>query len=284
MDGLAFVEGKTIDLKDARVPLLDRGFLLGDGLFETLRTVNGAVFRLDDHAARIAGGLEAIGLDPALEGLFREAVTDLVASGREAFGDELYVRVNMTTGVMEDIAGDGQGVSVTGVCKKFKPYPMQYYSRGVHLVLSRQRLHSASPLAGVKTLSFMPYVAARREAMAATAHDGVLRNEHDRIVEATTSNLFARSNDTVYAPGRAEGAVAGITRDIVLDLVEDTGLEVVERLEEQALESAAEAWVTNTTGGVVPVTKYNDRPIGGGGKGDFATRLGHAYEDLVRGR
>lgn len=283
-EGLGYVDGKVMDLAKATIPLNDRGYLLGDGVFETLRTVNGKVFRLGDHAARLRSALKAIGLDEPVEQEFHSAVQALVKAGRVAFGDELYLRVNISTGPMGDIAGFERGIMVTGLCSKFKPYPMQYYSGGVHLITSRQRKDTRSPLASVKSLSFLPYVAARREALTATVHDAILLNEHGRVAEATTSNVFARGrDDVVYSPGAAEGAVAGVTRSVVLDLVRDAGLAVVERLTVEDLHKAREAWLTNTTGGIVPVTRFDDRPIGNGKKDNLTARLGRSFETLLRG-
>lgn len=281
--GLGYVDGKVMDLAKATIPLNDRGYLLGDGVFETLRTVNGKVFRLDDHAARLRQSLKAIGLDEPVEKEFRAAVQALAKKGIQAYGGEVYLRVNISTGPMGDIAGGDRGIMVTGLCRKFKPYPMQYYSNGVHVITSRQRKDSRSPLSSVKTLSFLPYVAARREALTATAHDALLLNEHGRVAEASTSNLFARGkDDVVYAPGPAEGAVGGVTRTVLLDLVADAGFKVVEQLPVATLVAAREAWLTNTTGGVVPLTRFDDRAIGNGKKGNLTARLSHAFEALLR--
>lgn len=280
--GIAYLDGRTQDLATATVPLNDRGFLLGDGVFETLRTSNGRVFRLDRHAERMEAGLRAVGLDGDLVGEFRQAVAALVQGGAQAFGGELYVRVMVSTGPMEDFLETNRGVSVTGMAKKFKPYPMQYYSQGVDLVTSRERKDSRSALAAVKTLSFLPYVTARREAHAATAHDALLLNEHGRVAEATTSNVFALHAGTVHAPGAAEGAIPGVTRGAVLDLVRDAGFPVEERLDVATLRSAEEAWLTNTTGGIVPVRQVDEQRVGGG-RGELAARLGHALEAAIRG-
>jgi branched-chain amino acid aminotransferase len=283
-EGLGYVDGEVMDLAKATIPLNDRGYLLGDGVFETLRTVNGRVFRLDDHAARLRRSLRAIGLDEPVEDEFRAAVRALSREGHRLYGGELYLRVNISTGPMGDIAGnEDRGVMVTGLCRKFKPYPMQHYSRGVHLITSRQRKFSRSPLSSVKSLSFLPHVAARREAYTATVHDAILLNEHGRVAEATTSNVFARKGDTVYAPGESEGAVPGVTRAVVLELVRDAGLEVVEELPVETLRAAREAWLTNTTGGIVPFTRFDDRPIGNGEKDNLTARLGRAFETLLRG-
>jgi len=280
---LAFIDGKVMDLAKASVPLNDRGYLLGDGVFETMRTSNGRVFRLDDHAERMKRGLRAINLDASLEGEFRDAVKSLVTAGKKAFGGELYVRVMVTTGPMEDVLGTGRGVTVTGLCKKFKPYPMQYYSTGIQLVLSRQRKDTRSPLSAVKTLSFLPYVAARRDAHGQTAHDAILLNEHDRVAEASTSNVFALKDGVVYAPGESEGAIPGVTRHAVLELVEDASLDVREQLTLPDLKKAEEVWLTNTTGGIVPVTRFADKPVGSGRKGDLTAQLSHALEAELRG-
>ncbi len=282
-EGIAFIDGTIMDLARATVPLNDRGYLLGDGVFETLRTSNGRIFRLDDHAARMKKGLRAINLDAALEGEFRTAVKALVSAGRKAFGGELYVRVMVTTGPMEDVLGTGRGVTVTGLCKKFKPYPMQYYSNGIQLVVSRQRKDSRSPLSAVKTLSFLPYVAARRDAHALTAHDAILLNEHERVAEASTSNIFALKDGVIFAPGEKEGAIPGVTRHAVLELVEEAGLECREQLTLADLKRADEVWLTNTTGGIVPVTRFADRSVGNGKKGELTAQLSHALEAEIRG-
>ncbi|MFA5944136.1 MAG: aminotransferase class IV [Candidatus Thermoplasmatota archaeon] len=282
-EGLGYIDGKVLDLAKATIPLNDRGYLLGDGVFETLRTCNGKVFQLDAHADRLRGSLKAIGLDEPVEKEFRSAVQALAREGHKTLGDELYLRVNISTGPMGDIVGTDRGITVTGLCRKFKPYPMQYYSHGIHVITSRQRKDSRNPLSTVKSLSFLPHVAARREAHAVTAHDALLLNEHGRVAEATTSNVFACVGDTVHAPGPAEGAVAGVTRAVVLDLVRDAGLEVVESLTVEDLHNARQAWLTNTTGGIVPVTRFDDQVLGNGTKHNLTAKLGKAFETLLRG-
>lgn len=282
LEGLGYVDGKVMDLAKATVPLNDRGYLLGDGVFETLRVANGRVFRPQGHSSRLKAGLKVIGLEDDVEADYQAAVKALVKEGVKAFGDDLYVRVNVSTGPMGDIAGTERGVTVTGIAKKFKPYPMQYYANGVQVIVSKQRKDSRSPASAHKTLSYLPHVIARREALSATAHDAVLLNEKGRVAECSTSNVFARKGDKVYSPGAKEGACPGITRDVVLELLADHGFDVVRSMTLAQLRGAKEAWLTNTTGGVVPITRLGDRPIGNGKKGDLTAQLSHAFEALVR--
>ena len=281
-EALAYVDGDIVDLAKAKVPLNDRGYLLGDGIFETLRVANGRIFRPQGHNKRLRAGLKVIGLEESVESDYQAAVKALVGAGLRTFGDDLYVRVNISTGPMGDIAGTDRGLLVTGVVKKFKPYPMQYYSNGVEVIVSKQRKDSRSPISAHKTLSYLPHVIARREAHSQTAHDAILLNEKGRVAECSTSNVFARKGDKVFAPGAKEGACPGITRDVVLELLADHGFEVVRSMTLAQLRSAKEAWLTNTTGGVVPITRLDDRPIGNGKKGDLTAQLSHAFEALVR--
>ncbi|MEK6976143.1 MAG: aminotransferase class IV [Candidatus Thermoplasmatota archaeon] len=281
-EALAYVDGDIVDLAKARVPLNDRGYLLGDGIFETLRVANGRVFRPEGHSQRLRGGLRVIGLDESVEADYQAAVKALLKHGVRAFGDDLYLRVNVSTGPMGDIAGTDRGLLVTGIVKKFKPYPMQYYSHGIQVIVSKQRKDSRSPVSGHKTLSYLPHVIARREAHSQTAHDALLLNENGRVAECSTSNVFALKGDKVYAPGAKEGACPGITRDVVLDLLADHDFEVVQAMTLAQMRSAKEAWLTNTTGGIVPITRLGDKPIGNGKKGELTAQLSHAFEALVR--
>jgi branched-chain amino acid aminotransferase len=160
---------------------------------------------------------------------------------------------------------------------------MQYYSNGVDVITSKQRKDSRSPISSVKTLSFLPYIAARREAHTAIVHDALLLNEADRIAEASTSNIFALHEGQVYAPGEEEGAIPGVTRGAVLDLLEGRGLRIRERLTTTTLHKAEEAWLTNTTGGIVPIKTFQDRPIGAGGRGKLTAELSRLLEAQIRG-
>lgn len=281
--GIAYVDGKVMDLAEARVPLLDRGYLLGDGVFETLRTANGHVFRQAQHEARLLKGLKVVNLEGEIVDEFRAAVDAMVREGTRLYGSELYLRFMVTTGPQEDVLESGRGITTTAMAKKFKPYPMQYYSHGVQVVVSKaSRKDSRSPLARVKSLSYLPHVIARREALSLTAHDAILLNEHGRVAEASTSNVFAVVDGRVHAPGEEEGAVAGVMRGAVLEAVAEAGLEVVERLTLDEAARATEMWLTNTTGGIVPVTRFGDDPVGAGLKGDLTTQLSHAIEAELR--
>ncbi len=276
--GLAYIDSRVVPLDEARIPIMDRGYLLGDGVFETLRVAQGNVFMAAEHRARLETGLRAIGLDPELVGAYDQAVESLVAAGGDAFGPDLYIRVNVTGGAMLDVA-DGDNPAVTGICRPFQPYPMKLYAQGARCILAGRK-DRLDPLAVVKSLSFLPYVVARRQAQAVAAHDAIMLNDEGRVAEATTSNVFAVIDGTVYAPGADEGALDGVTRQAVLSLVAEAGADVETRIDADALLHADEVFLTNTTGGVVPVARIGDHVISEG-KGPMTTSLGVALDRLV---
>ncbi len=277
MDPIAWNGREIVPLAKATVPLADRGHLLGDGIFETLRGHKGSVFRLDAHLERMRRGLVAIGLDARLADDAAQVIHDLTEA---ASAEDVYLRVQVSTGPSEEIASD-EGARVTGICKRFRPYPMTHYQRGVRTIFSSIRKTTTDPLANVKSLSFLPYVVARRQALGEAAHDALLRNEHGRIAEATTSNVFALQSDALHAPGSAEGALDGVTRQLILELAEDTGLDVVESLDKATLTGAQEVLLSNTIGGVIPVTRIDGKPVGTGKVGEFAKRMGRAVDEAV---
>lgn len=280
MDGHAWTNGRIQPLRDATVPLLDRGHLLGDGVFETIRVSGGQPFRLPAHMHRMRSGLTDMGLESAFADQAAEAVEALIA--HHETGPDLYVRVQVTSGTGAEIAGEGD-VHVSAIARRFRPYPMRHYQRGIRLVTSYHRKDSRDPLAGVKSLSFANHTTARRSAIAKGAHDAILVNEHDRVAEATTSNVFAILGDQIHAPGRTEGGLDGVTRTAVLELVDDVGYAVQDALTLEQMALADEVWLTNTIGGVVPATQWNGAPIGSGEPGPLGRRMGAALEAMVRG-
>ncbi len=228
MDALAHVDGRILPLSQARIPLDDRGHLLGDGLFETMRVHHGAVVARALHLQRLRRGMQVLGLEADVE-----PTIDALAHA----APEARLRIQVTRGRMDGI-DDGTAPSVTGIATDF-----QARHEPVHLVTSAIRLQRDSPLAGLKLLSFQPYLHARREARAAGVDDALLLNDANRVAEASTSNVIALVDGQVHAPGPAEGAIDGVTRRRLLGGME----RVHDSLTPEALRRG-EAVLVNTSG------------------------------------
>jgi branched-chain amino acid aminotransferase len=151
----------------------------------------------------------------------------------------------------------------------------------VRLATVAWRKDPRDPLAAVKHLSYLPYLIARRQAHAAGADDALILNTNGRVCEASHSNVLAVVDGALHAPGVGEGALDGVTRRLLLDSEAVGRSTVVDRITPEALAHADEVLLTNTVGGVVPVSRVDEstRPAGAGGA--WYARLGAAYEALV---
>ncbi len=246
---MIYVDGALSN--EGHVSIMDRGYLVGDGLFETMRAHDGVVRGRAEHIARMRHGIEVLGYPDVISD-FEAALDALVEAGPA----DAYLRIQISAGPMADIPGESLQPEVTGFVKPLTTPAPEDYARGVRLRTTAYRIDEQSPLAGIKTLSFLPYIAARR---AASPDDALLWNTQGRPVEASTSNLFVVKDDTVYAPGPSEGAVDGVTRRFLL-----THLDHVEAICDIDIHSADEVFISNTTRGPMPVTHIDGRPVGDG--------------------
>lgn len=282
--GLAYVDGRVVPLHEARVPLRDRGFLLGDGIFETLRTHDGAIHQAPLHAQRLRQGVRALGLpEPAADEAWR-ALESLRRDAVGKIGPSLYLRLTVTTGQAEAYAGAPGRYAVYAFARPLQPYPTAHYEPGIRVAVASMRKPRSGPLVGVKTLSSLPHVAARREARARGAHDAILLNDRGRVCEATTSNVLAVRRGRLHAPGPKEGAVDGVTRRRLVEAARSQGLTVETSLTLRELMAAHEVILTNTIGGVVPVAKVlgtSRRPAGS--SGPIYKLLSEAYRRALEG-
>lgn len=276
VEGYAHVGGRVVPLAGARVDLLDRGHLLGDGVFETMRGRGGHVLHRDLHARRLANGLRLLGAPEAGEAAWSALDEVHAAAARSA--PELLLRLQVTTGVSEDFAGTPGRTAITAMAKPLRPYPAEAYERGISVEVA-QHSKPGGPFSAVKTVSFLPHVAARRAAHARGLDDALLLNEAGRVCEATTSNAFAVVEGEIHSPGPEESAVDGVTRGRLIERLEAESLRIHPRLAVGELSHASELFLTNTIGGVVPVRELHGRRLPGP-TGPFYRRAKAHHEAL----
>ncbi len=280
MEGFAYVDGEVMPISSATIPMMDRGSLVGDGIFETMRTGGGRIFRLEDHVERFQDGMQHLGFHDDVRKEFRKVASKLVETGNKELGGDLYVRIQATMGSMRTVV-DGAGLNINGMVRPFAQHPHRQKIGGIEVAMAKQRKDPLDPLSRIKHMSLMGFMAAARQAQAMGADDALLTNTLSRIAEGTTSNVFALVGDTVHAPGPAEGAIPGITRKVLLELIQEDGRTVNDRLTLDQLARANEVFLTNTTGGVMPVTRIEGAPVGNGQVGDWTMDLQKRLDDLI---
>ncbi|HEX5067624.1 MAG TPA: branched-chain-amino-acid transaminase [Myxococcota bacterium] len=278
--GVVWIDGRVVDVKDARISILDHGLLYGDGLFEGMRVYGGRVFRLDRHLARLAAGARALSL--ALPG-GTDALREIVlATARAHGGAEAYIRLIVTR-------GEGAlGVDPTScphprilcLVDRVSIYPEEKVGAGIDLVTASLRRPPPDVLdPRVKSLNYLNNALAKGEARRQGADDALLLNREGQVAEAAVANVFVVREGALWTPPGSDGALEGINRATVLELARELGIATAERsLGRFDLFAAEEVFLTGSgVGGLVPVRSLDREPVGAG-PGPVFRRLRAAFE------
>ena len=272
-------DGKFMPEEQATVSPFDRGFLYGDGLFETLRCYEGKFFRLDQHVERMRRGLQTLGITapaplkeiaPVLQLL---AKLNYVANG--------VARIIVTRGVGEfGLLGKfAEQPMLLAACWPQPPLPNSRYEAGIQVVVAHHRLGET---AGLKSLNYLSQILARREAEEARADDAILLNSHGHVAESTASNVFLVRERELITPALEAEILPGITRAAVLELARGDKLPVVERVVHQNdLFHADEVFLTSSVAEVTPVTRLGGHWVHLGQPGPITREMIRAYQALV---
>ena len=277
---LAYVNGDLVPADRATVPLLDRGYLYGEGLFETLRSYRGRLFALKRHLARLLSSAVELGLDLGVgeEELARACAITLQANELS----DAYVRLTVsqrceTPGIESRAAGK---FTITVMARELAAAGPGDAGTGV-VVLEPGSAPPAS-VARHKTLSFLAYVQARAAARTRRAHDALLVNAAGEITEASAANVFFVLDGRLVTSPIECGLLPGVTRALVLELAHSLGIEAEERpLRPPDLKACSECFLTNSIIELRPVTRIDGVAVGTGGPGEFWSALAAAYSSLT---
>ena len=295
--GHVWVDGRLLSADGPHVSVFDRGFLLGDGIFETLRVRGAHATELAEHIARLRGS--AAGLDIALpddlEEILAVGIGDLlVADGLDGPDGDASVRITVSRGAFRGrgLLPPDESVEATIAIQAWPvvPPPAGHLEHGLRLVTSAVRRDPASPLATLKTTSRADYVFARLEARRAGADDALFLTSDGYLSEGTTANIFlvraGASGDMVElaTPSLDCAILPGTTRSWLLAWASRVGLRPVEgRLRPADLAAADEAFFSSSVAGILPVTSFEGAAIGDGRPGPWTTRARRDREAMIAG-
>jgi branched-chain amino acid aminotransferase len=251
----AYVNGRFVPESEATVSIFDRGFLYGDGVFETMRVYAGRMFRALEHFERLFQGLRAFGIESPFSPEELRAVCRTLIERNHTVDGAARVYVTRDSMVATMRAGVLKLVPLTAIVST---------------------VHVDPQLSRFKTANRLPYILAQREAACEGANDAVLLNAAGHVVEFTTSNIFVAKDGELFTPPLSDGALPGITRHAVVALSAEQKIPVREKsFGPEFLETADEVFATNSLIEVAPVTSW------GNGTGT-TERLHEAYRQLVR--
>jgi branched-chain amino acid aminotransferase len=274
-----YVDGRLLAAAEAVVPVTDRGFTLGDGLFETMRVAGGVVFRFSAHLARLRSSAGRIGLP--LPHALEDAVTSTVAANRIVDG---AVRLTVTRGDAAPGLRTPERSVPRLVVAAYEYRPSStVYEAGVRALIASGRVNERGAAAGLKHTGYMEAILAQREAEAAGVAEAILLDGRGRLAEAASANLFLVRGDRLLTPSLVCGVLPGITRAAVLELAPPLGIPTGEELlAPELLADCQEAFLTSSLRGIVPLVEVDGQKIGTGSPGALTRRLANAYRALVR--
>jgi branched-chain amino acid aminotransferase len=283
---IAFVNGEFLPIEDARISVLDRGFLYGDGLYETLNVANGRTFRLDAHLDRLFHSAAVLKITvPLPRDALRAAIFETVEKNALA---DAYVRILLSRGeshpIIDTRAAIRAATLVILVHSREQPPEVASYFTGTGLHARIVSIRKIAPTAlepRVKSLNYLNSVLARAEAIETGADEAIMLDADGFVAEGAGSNIFAVHGATLVTPP-VTSILVGVTRGAVIELAPAAGLAVVERnVTSYDLYTASEVFLTSTYGGLTPITKIDGRAIGQAGPGEVTAGLKAAYQALL---
>jgi branched-chain amino acid aminotransferase len=286
-----WVDGRVEPAGGPHLSAFDRGFQLGDGVFETIRVRSNHPTELAEHLARLRRSADGLAIPlPADAGqrIERGIAELLAAEGLDGPTGDASVRVTVSRGAFHGrgLLPPGEAVLPTVVIQAWPVVPPRpdHLTRGLHLVASTVRRDPENPLAALKTTSRADYVYARLEARRAGADDALFLTIDGFLSEGTSANVFLVRGDELATPALACAILPGTTRSWILGWGARVGLRPAEAwLTTRDLAEADEAFLCSSVAGILPVTGFAGAPIGAGVPGPWTTRARADREAFICG-
>lgn len=279
-----YIDGNLYDKEDAKISVYDHGLLYGDGVFEGIRSYAGKVFRLQEHLDRLWNSAKAIWLEiPISKAQMAKAIGDTLAANGIQDG---YIRVVVTRGVGTlgldpNRCSHPQVIIITDLISL---YPEDYYRNGLEIItVSTARNHPAALNPRIKSLNYLNNILAKIEGLQAGCIEALMLNHKGEVAECTGDNIFVVRTGKISTPPNDAGILEGITRDAVIGLARQSGIEVAEvPLTKHDVYIADECFLTGTAAEVIPVVKVDSRKIGEGKPGPITRDLMERFHKLAR--
>lgn len=287
MTEIIYLNGQLVPRPSARLSPFDHGFLYGYGLFETMRAYGGHVFRLEGHLARLRRSARSLGLThSALHVADGEDSLEAACIKTLQANNLSDARLRLTVSAGEgDMTPDPDTCSHPTVLVTARILAMpsaQKYESGFAAIMSSLRRNTRSPLSRVKSTCYMENILARMEARAARCDEAILLDERGYLAEGSTTNIFLVKGGELITPSLESGVLAGITREAILELARCKNTGIQERqVQPEELFEADEAFLTNSILELMPLTRFESKPVGPGRPGLLTRELLAAYRELV---
>ncbi len=270
-----WIDGQLYEKEQARISVFDHGLLYGDGVFEGIRIYDGCIYRLEQHLERLWSSAKYIKLAiPMTRKEMRAAIVETVRANGLRNG---YIRLVVTRGE-GDLGLNPENCrkpTVFIIADQIRLFPQELYENGIEVIsaaVQRQPVSALNPR--VKSLNYLNNILARIEANNAGAHEAIILDLRGFVVECTADNIFVVRRGIVTTPPVYLGALRGITRDAVIEIAREQGLDIREEpFTLYEVYDAEEIFLTGTAAELVPVVRVDGRHIGDGRPGPVFRQL-----------
>lgn len=263
---IVYLNGEFLAQSQAKVSVLDRGFLFGDGVYEVIPVYGGTPLRLDEHLDRLQRSMTSISMaEPLTRQQWKAVFQDLLDKNPGA-DRSIYLQVTRGAAPLRDLSFDYDvRPTVFIMVNAIKPIDYEKLEAGIEAITVEDFRWSACD---IKSVSLIANVMVRLHANQLGVVDAIMVRD-GLVTEATASNVFVVHKGVISTPPNSQYLLPGITRDLVIELARSNGFELLERdIRGDELATADEIWLTSSTREIAPVVRINQQPVGDGVAGD----------------
>lgn len=280
-----YLNGKLVDKSEAKVSVLDHGFLYGDGVFEGIRAYNCLVFKLKEHIDRLFESAHSIMLSIDFsKDKMTEAVIETLKINKLR---DAYIRLIISRGE-GDLGLDPRkckgNETIVIITDKIALYPEKLYKEGMEIITVptiRNIPEALNPQ--IKSLNYLNNILAKIEAINSGYEEALMLDHLGYVAECTGDNIFVVEKDELYTPPQCMGTLRGITRDAVLSIAKKLKIPTHEHvLTRHELYNSKECFLTGTAAEIIPVVKVDGRKIGEGKPGKITRLLMQEFRKLTK--
>jgi len=272
-----YLNGEFMPLEDAKISVLDRGFIFGDGVYEVIPTYSRRPFRLAEHLARLQASLDAIRLANPYDGAKWAELVGKIIAGNPWEDQNVYLQITRGVARRDHAFPKGLKPTVFLMASELVTPSAELMKSGAKaIVLPDFRWLRCD----IKSTSLLGNCLLRTLAADAGCAEAILVRDGE-LTEASASNVFVVRNGTVLAPPKSHLILPGITYDVVLEILSGNAVpHEVRPVKESELRAADEIWVTSSSREVLPITTLDGRPVGSGKPGPVCARVHALYQEF----
>ncbi len=270
MPDLAYLNGEILPIEKAMVPIEDRGYQFGDGVYEFIASYDGRLFMLEEHLDRLERSLRELSYDPIPRETMRQAVVDLLKrSGYPRAG--IYIQITRGIAPRNHAFTSGMAPQIVMTIRAVSELPEKLRTDGAAAITVQDTRWERCD---IKTIQLLSNSLAKQKALDAGCDDAIFVTNQNVVREGTSSNLFMIVDEKLFTHPLTPNILPGITRLAILQICQSEGLPVQETFfNTEALYGADEAFLTGTVTEVLPIVRVDDKPIGAGTVGPITRRL-----------